>query len=193
MFHEDSLRTEPPACRCESWAQWLRGLSGWPEQDCFPPLSLPASPQELGQCSLRLGEKAGAARWRHLVGLVMAGRGPNMAVTSDSRCVVKNNVTVIIHWPGTSSTSGLPGGYMHLVVSYHLVITIPHCALAYTISTLCIYILYQMCAIVFSPWLFLSFRQKKGSKLKRTPSLEEGVDDLDGQGHLPRGSVHYSK
>ncbi|XP_066493501.1 1-phosphatidylinositol 4,5-bisphosphate phosphodiesterase eta-2 [Tiliqua scincoides] len=38
-----------------------------------------------------------------------------------------------------------------------------------------------------------SKRKKKGSKLKRASSLEEGVDDLDCQGNLARGSVHYSK
>ncbi|KAJ6658760.1 hypothetical protein lerEdw1_019681 [Lerista edwardsae] len=38
-----------------------------------------------------------------------------------------------------------------------------------------------------------SKRKKKGSKLKRASSLEEGKDDLDCQGNLARGSVHYSK
>nr|XP_056721297.1 1-phosphatidylinositol 4,5-bisphosphate phosphodiesterase eta-2 isoform X2 [Euleptes europaea] len=38
-----------------------------------------------------------------------------------------------------------------------------------------------------------SKRKKKGSKLKRTPSVEEGEDELDCQGHLGRASVHYSK
>nr|XP_028596776.1 1-phosphatidylinositol 4,5-bisphosphate phosphodiesterase eta-2 isoform X1 [Podarcis muralis]XP_028596777.1 1-phosphatidylinositol 4,5-bisphosphate phosphodiesterase eta-2 isoform X1 [Podarcis muralis] len=38
-----------------------------------------------------------------------------------------------------------------------------------------------------------SKRKKKGSKLKRASSLEEGEDDLDCQGNLARGSVHYSK
>ncbi|XP_077167252.1 1-phosphatidylinositol 4,5-bisphosphate phosphodiesterase eta-2 isoform X2 [Paroedura picta] len=38
-----------------------------------------------------------------------------------------------------------------------------------------------------------SKRKKKGSKLKRTPSVEEGEDDLDCQGNLSRASVHYSK
>ncbi|XP_053136809.1 1-phosphatidylinositol 4,5-bisphosphate phosphodiesterase eta-2 isoform X1 [Hemicordylus capensis] len=38
-----------------------------------------------------------------------------------------------------------------------------------------------------------SKRKKKGSKLKRTSSLEEGEDDLDCQGNIARGSVHYSK
>ncbi|XP_060115029.1 1-phosphatidylinositol 4,5-bisphosphate phosphodiesterase eta-2 [Heteronotia binoei] len=38
-----------------------------------------------------------------------------------------------------------------------------------------------------------SKRKKKGSKLKRTPSVEEGDDDLDCQGNLGRASVHYSR
>ncbi|XP_061457041.1 1-phosphatidylinositol 4,5-bisphosphate phosphodiesterase eta-2 isoform X2 [Rhineura floridana] len=38
-----------------------------------------------------------------------------------------------------------------------------------------------------------SKRKKKGSKLKRASSLEEGEDDLDSQGNLARGSVHYSR
>uniref|UniRef100_A0A8D0BUU2 Phosphoinositide phospholipase C n=1 Tax=Salvator merianae TaxID=96440 RepID=A0A8D0BUU2_SALMN len=38
-----------------------------------------------------------------------------------------------------------------------------------------------------------SKRKKKGNKLKRTSSLEEDEDDLDSQGNLARGSVHYSK
>ncbi|XP_072833762.2 1-phosphatidylinositol 4,5-bisphosphate phosphodiesterase eta-2 isoform X2 [Pogona vitticeps] len=38
-----------------------------------------------------------------------------------------------------------------------------------------------------------SKRKKKGSKLKRASSLEEGEDDLASQGNLARGSVHYSK
>ncbi|XP_063001609.1 1-phosphatidylinositol 4,5-bisphosphate phosphodiesterase eta-2 [Elgaria multicarinata webbii] len=38
-----------------------------------------------------------------------------------------------------------------------------------------------------------SKRKKKGSKLKRASSLEEGEDDLDSQGNLARGTVHYSK
>ncbi|XP_025941253.1 1-phosphatidylinositol 4,5-bisphosphate phosphodiesterase eta-2 [Apteryx rowi] len=38
-----------------------------------------------------------------------------------------------------------------------------------------------------------SKRKKKGSKLKKATSLEEGEDDLDSQGNLARGSVHYSR
>ncbi|XP_015266413.1 PREDICTED: 1-phosphatidylinositol 4,5-bisphosphate phosphodiesterase eta-2, partial [Gekko japonicus] len=38
-----------------------------------------------------------------------------------------------------------------------------------------------------------SKRKKKGSKLKRTPSVEEGEDDLNCQGNLGRASVHYNK
>ncbi|KAM3824345.1 LOW QUALITY PROTEIN: 1-phosphatidylinositol 4,5-bisphosphate phosphodiesterase eta-2 [Vipera latastei] len=39
----------------------------------------------------------------------------------------------------------------------------------------------------------LTKRKKKSSKLKRTPSLEDGEDDLECQGNLTRTSVHYSK
>jgi len=35
--------------------------------------------------------------------------------------------------------------------------------------------------------------QKKGSKLKKATSLEEGEDDSDSQGNLARSSVHYSR
>ncbi|XP_048374859.1 1-phosphatidylinositol 4,5-bisphosphate phosphodiesterase eta-2 isoform X4 [Sphaerodactylus townsendi] len=35
--------------------------------------------------------------------------------------------------------------------------------------------------------------KKKGSKLKRTSSVEEGEDELESQGNLSRASVHYSK
>ncbi|XP_008165414.3 1-phosphatidylinositol 4,5-bisphosphate phosphodiesterase eta-2 isoform X1 [Chrysemys picta bellii] len=38
-----------------------------------------------------------------------------------------------------------------------------------------------------------SKRKKKGSKLKKASSLEEGEDDLDCQGNLARGAVHYSR
>nr|XP_032619647.1 1-phosphatidylinositol 4,5-bisphosphate phosphodiesterase eta-2 isoform X1 [Chelonoidis abingdonii] len=38
-----------------------------------------------------------------------------------------------------------------------------------------------------------SKRKKKGSKLKKASSLEEGEDDLDCQGNLARGTVHYSR
>ncbi|NXA52018.1 PLCH2 phosphodiesterase, partial [Nothocercus julius] len=38
-----------------------------------------------------------------------------------------------------------------------------------------------------------SKRKKKGSKLKKATSLEEGEDDLDSQGNISRGSVHYSR
>ncbi|KFV79553.1 1-phosphatidylinositol 4,5-bisphosphate phosphodiesterase eta-2, partial [Struthio camelus australis] len=38
-----------------------------------------------------------------------------------------------------------------------------------------------------------SKRKKKGSKLKKTASLEEGEDDLDSQGNLARDSVHNSR
>ncbi|XP_068027509.1 1-phosphatidylinositol 4,5-bisphosphate phosphodiesterase eta-2 [Anomalospiza imberbis] len=38
-----------------------------------------------------------------------------------------------------------------------------------------------------------SKRKKKGSKLKKTSSLEEGEDDSDSQGNLARSSVHYSR
>ncbi|KAM9370312.1 1-phosphatidylinositol 4,5-bisphosphate phosphodiesterase eta-2 isoform 2-T2 [Phaethornis superciliosus] len=38
-----------------------------------------------------------------------------------------------------------------------------------------------------------SKRKKKGSKLKKTTSLEEGEDDSDSQGNLARSSVHYSR
>ncbi|KGL96987.1 1-phosphatidylinositol 4,5-bisphosphate phosphodiesterase eta-2, partial [Charadrius vociferus] len=38
-----------------------------------------------------------------------------------------------------------------------------------------------------------SKRKKKGSKLKKATSLEEGEDDLDSQGNLARSSVHYSR
>ncbi|XP_044301355.1 1-phosphatidylinositol 4,5-bisphosphate phosphodiesterase eta-2 [Varanus komodoensis] len=38
-----------------------------------------------------------------------------------------------------------------------------------------------------------SKRKKKGSKLKRVSSPEDGEEDLDLQGNLARGSVHYSK
>ncbi|XP_070812069.1 1-phosphatidylinositol 4,5-bisphosphate phosphodiesterase eta-2 [Pituophis catenifer annectens] len=39
----------------------------------------------------------------------------------------------------------------------------------------------------------LTKRKKKSSKLKRTPSLEDGEDDFECQGNLTRTSVHYSK
>lgn len=35
--------------------------------------------------------------------------------------------------------------------------------------------------------------QKKGSKLKKSTSLEEGEDDADSQGNVARGSVHYTR
>ncbi|XP_054078370.1 1-phosphatidylinositol 4,5-bisphosphate phosphodiesterase eta-2 [Rissa tridactyla] len=38
-----------------------------------------------------------------------------------------------------------------------------------------------------------SKRKKKGSKLKKATSLEEGEDDSDSQGSLARSSVHYSR
>ncbi|XP_067423256.1 1-phosphatidylinositol 4,5-bisphosphate phosphodiesterase eta-2 isoform X1 [Emydura macquarii macquarii] len=38
-----------------------------------------------------------------------------------------------------------------------------------------------------------SKRKKKGSKLKKASSQEEGEDDLDCQGNLARGSVYYSR
>ncbi|NWI42620.1 PLCH2 phosphodiesterase, partial [Picathartes gymnocephalus] len=38
-----------------------------------------------------------------------------------------------------------------------------------------------------------SKRKKKGSKLKKASSLEEGEDDSDSQGNLTRSSVHYSR
>ncbi|KFW03504.1 1-phosphatidylinositol 4,5-bisphosphate phosphodiesterase eta-2, partial [Eurypyga helias] len=38
-----------------------------------------------------------------------------------------------------------------------------------------------------------SKRKKKGSKLKKATSLEEGEDDLDSQGNLARSSVHTSR
>ncbi|KAM6191825.1 1-phosphatidylinositol 4,5-bisphosphate phosphodiesterase eta-2 isoform 1-T1 [Sarcoramphus papa] len=38
-----------------------------------------------------------------------------------------------------------------------------------------------------------SKRKKKGSKLKKETSLEEGEDDSDSQGNLARSSVHYSR
>ncbi|XP_067329042.1 1-phosphatidylinositol 4,5-bisphosphate phosphodiesterase eta-2 isoform X2 [Anolis sagrei] len=38
-----------------------------------------------------------------------------------------------------------------------------------------------------------SKRKKKGSKLKRASSPEDGEDDSDCQGNVARGSVHYSK
>nr|XP_014126544.1 1-phosphatidylinositol 4,5-bisphosphate phosphodiesterase eta-2 isoform X1 [Zonotrichia albicollis] len=38
-----------------------------------------------------------------------------------------------------------------------------------------------------------SKRKKKGSKLKKASSLEEGEDDSDSQGNLARSSVHYSR
>uniref|UniRef100_A0A452GSI0 Phosphoinositide phospholipase C n=1 Tax=Gopherus agassizii TaxID=38772 RepID=A0A452GSI0_9SAUR len=38
-----------------------------------------------------------------------------------------------------------------------------------------------------------SKRKKKGSKLKKASSLEEGEDDLDYQGNLARGAMHYSR
>ncbi|NXU36908.1 PLCH2 phosphodiesterase, partial [Drymodes brunneopygia] len=38
-----------------------------------------------------------------------------------------------------------------------------------------------------------SKRKKKGSKLKKASSLEEGEDDSDSQGNLGRSSVHYSR
>ncbi|NXS58974.1 PLCH2 phosphodiesterase, partial [Brachypteracias leptosomus] len=38
-----------------------------------------------------------------------------------------------------------------------------------------------------------SKRKKKGSKLKKASSLEEGEDDSDCQGNLARSSVHYSR
>ncbi|NXJ37927.1 PLCH2 phosphodiesterase, partial [Ciconia maguari] len=38
-----------------------------------------------------------------------------------------------------------------------------------------------------------SKRKKKGSKLKKATSLEEGEDDSDSQGNLARSSVHYSR
>ncbi|XP_032304631.1 1-phosphatidylinositol 4,5-bisphosphate phosphodiesterase eta-2 isoform X3 [Coturnix japonica] len=38
-----------------------------------------------------------------------------------------------------------------------------------------------------------SKRKKKGSKLKKSTSLEEGEDDADSQGNVARGSVHYTR
>ncbi|XP_054705942.1 1-phosphatidylinositol 4,5-bisphosphate phosphodiesterase eta-2 isoform X1 [Grus americana] len=38
-----------------------------------------------------------------------------------------------------------------------------------------------------------SKRKKKGSKLKKATSLEEGEDDSDSQGNLARSSVHYGR
>ncbi|XP_072210483.1 1-phosphatidylinositol 4,5-bisphosphate phosphodiesterase eta-2 isoform X3 [Excalfactoria chinensis] len=38
-----------------------------------------------------------------------------------------------------------------------------------------------------------SKRKKKGSKLKKSASLEEGEDDADSQGNVARGSVHYTR
>ncbi|NXI93265.1 PLCH2 phosphodiesterase, partial [Psophia crepitans] len=38
-----------------------------------------------------------------------------------------------------------------------------------------------------------SKRKKKGSKLKKATSLEEGEDDSDSQGNLARSSAHYSR
>ncbi|KFQ37951.1 1-phosphatidylinositol 4,5-bisphosphate phosphodiesterase eta-2, partial [Mesitornis unicolor] len=38
-----------------------------------------------------------------------------------------------------------------------------------------------------------SKRKKKGSKLKKAASLEEGEDDSDSQGNLARSSAHYSR
>ncbi|XP_075028004.1 1-phosphatidylinositol 4,5-bisphosphate phosphodiesterase eta-2 [Calonectris borealis] len=38
-----------------------------------------------------------------------------------------------------------------------------------------------------------SKRKKKGSKLKKATSLEDGEDDSDSQGNLVRSSVHYSR
>ncbi|KFZ57409.1 1-phosphatidylinositol 4,5-bisphosphate phosphodiesterase eta-2, partial [Podiceps cristatus] len=38
-----------------------------------------------------------------------------------------------------------------------------------------------------------SKRKKKGSKLKKAASLEEGEDDLDSQGNLARSTAHYSR
>ncbi|NXE93558.1 PLCH2 phosphodiesterase, partial [Menura novaehollandiae] len=38
-----------------------------------------------------------------------------------------------------------------------------------------------------------SKRKKKGSKLKKASSLEEGEDDSDSQGNLARSSAHYSR
>ncbi|KAM6296190.1 1-phosphatidylinositol 4,5-bisphosphate phosphodiesterase eta-2 isoform 2-T2 [Aegotheles albertisi] len=38
-----------------------------------------------------------------------------------------------------------------------------------------------------------SKRKKKGNKLKKATSLEEGEDDSDSQGNLARSSVHYSR
>ncbi|XP_068014296.1 1-phosphatidylinositol 4,5-bisphosphate phosphodiesterase eta-2 isoform X2 [Melanerpes formicivorus] len=38
-----------------------------------------------------------------------------------------------------------------------------------------------------------SKRKKKGSKLKKATSLEEGEDDSDSQGNVARSSVHYSR
>ncbi|NXF30406.1 PLCH2 phosphodiesterase, partial [Nyctibius bracteatus] len=38
-----------------------------------------------------------------------------------------------------------------------------------------------------------SKRKKKGSKLKKATSVEEGEDDSDSQGNLARSSVHYSR
>ncbi|NWV77407.1 PLCH2 phosphodiesterase, partial [Dasyornis broadbenti] len=38
-----------------------------------------------------------------------------------------------------------------------------------------------------------SKRKKKGSKLKKASSLEEGEDDSDSQGNVARSSVHYSR
>ncbi|XP_021273230.1 1-phosphatidylinositol 4,5-bisphosphate phosphodiesterase eta-2 isoform X2 [Numida meleagris] len=38
-----------------------------------------------------------------------------------------------------------------------------------------------------------SKRKKKGSKLKKSTSLEEGEDDTDSQGNVARGSVHYTR
>lgn len=35
--------------------------------------------------------------------------------------------------------------------------------------------------------------QKKGSKLKKSTSLEEGEDDADSQGNVAKGSVHYTR
>ncbi|KFP72022.1 1-phosphatidylinositol 4,5-bisphosphate phosphodiesterase eta-2, partial [Acanthisitta chloris] len=86
-------------------------------------------------------------------------------------------------------------------------------------QTLCLW-LSLWSAMLFSPWLFqskleddvesgedfssskrhsrslmgsFSKRKKKGSKLKKTSSLDEGEDDSDSQGNVARSSVHYSR
>lgn len=47
--------------------------------------------------------------------------------------------------------------------------------------------------ISLKQWFYFILTQKKGSKLKKATSLEEGEDDMDSQGNVARGSVHCTR